>query len=127
MAYVMTDHEAIGAKDVPDDRKVEPFAADYRSARCLFAGNWDGPVPQNEQPLGSGRLSSGCWPCPKRVRFLDGSPVFHQHTQTAPRFIEKWCRYGGSIKPISVVRDAFRKEQLLQPLLVIERRLHPEV
>jgi hypothetical protein len=41
--------------------------------------------------------------------------------------LEKWCRYGGSIESISVERDSFRKEQLLHPLLVIERGLHPEV
>jgi hypothetical protein len=37
-------------------------------------------------------------------------------------------RRGGSIESISVERDSFRKEQrLLQPLLVVERRLHPQV
>jgi hypothetical protein len=41
--------------------------------------------------------------------------------------IEKRCRYGGSIESISVERDSIREEQLLQPLLVIERGLHPEV
>ena len=40
---------------------------------------------------------------------------------------EKRCGYGGSIEPMAVVRDAFRKEQRLQPLLVVERRLHPQV
>jgi hypothetical protein len=34
---------------------------------------------------------------------------------------------GGSIEPISVERNSFREEQLLQPLLAIERCLHPEV
>jgi hypothetical protein len=37
----------------------------------------------------------------------------------------KQCRYRGSIKSISVVRDSLRKEQLLQSLLVIERGLRP--
>jgi hypothetical protein len=36
-------------------------------------------------------------------------------------------RRGGSIESISVERDSFRKELLLQPLLVVERRLHPQV
>jgi len=40
--------------------------------------------------------------------------------------IEKMRRYGGSVEPIFVVRDSFRKEQLLQPLLVVERRLDPQ-
>jgi hypothetical protein len=31
--------------------------------------------------------------------------------------VEKWRRCGGSIESISVERDSFRKEQLLQPLL----------
>jgi hypothetical protein len=41
--------------------------------------------------------------------------------------VEKWRRCGGSIESISVVRDSFREEQLLQPLLVVERRLDPQV
>ena len=41
--------------------------------------------------------------------------------------VEKWCRYGGSIESISVVRDSLREEQQLQSLLVIERGLHPQV
>jgi hypothetical protein len=41
--------------------------------------------------------------------------------------LEEWCRYGGSIESISIERHAFRKKQLLKPLLVVERRLHPEV
>ena len=43
------------------------------------------------------------------------------------QIIEKWGGYGGSIEPISVVRDPFRKEQQLQTLRVVERRLHPAV
>ena len=39
----------------------------------------------------------------------------------------KWCRCGGSIEPISIERDAFGQEQLLEALLLIERRLHPQV
>jgi hypothetical protein len=41
--------------------------------------------------------------------------------------VEKWRRYGGSIESNSVVRDSFREEQLLQPLLALERRLDPQV
>jgi hypothetical protein len=33
----------------------------------------------------------------------------------------------GSIESISVERDPFREEQLLQPLLAVERRLDPQV
>ena len=46
---------------------------------------------------------------------------------TGRQVLEKWCGYGGSIESISVERDSFREEQLLQPLLVVERRLHPQV
>ena len=41
--------------------------------------------------------------------------------------VEKWWRYGGSIKSISVVGDSFREEQLLQSLLVVEGGLQPQV
>ena len=33
----------------------------------------------------------------------------------------------GSIESISVERDSFREEQLLQPLLVVERGLDPQI
>jgi hypothetical protein len=35
--------------------------------------------------------------------------------------------YGGSNKAVSVERNSFRKEQLLEPLTPFERRLHPEI
>jgi hypothetical protein len=41
--------------------------------------------------------------------------------------LEKRCGCGGSIESISVERDTFREKQLLKPLLLIERGLHPEV
>jgi hypothetical protein len=46
-------------------------------------------------------------------------------TLASAKYFEIWRRCGGSIEPISVVRDSFREEQLLQPLLVVERGLHP--
>ena len=60
---------------------------------------------------------------------FDSYAAHHSFISTLGRrqVVEKWCRYGGSIESISVVRDSFREEQLLQPLLVVERRLHPEV
>jgi hypothetical protein len=60
---------------------------------------------------------------------FDSYKAHHSFISTLGRrqVFEKWRRYGGSIKPISVVRDSFREEQLLQPLLVIKRGLHPEV
>ena len=53
--------------------------------------------------------------------------IFHNSTLKRRQVLEKCCRCGGSIESISVVRDSFREEQLLQSLLVIERGLHPEV
>jgi hypothetical protein len=41
--------------------------------------------------------------------------------------VEEWRRYGSSIESSSVVRDPFREEQLLQPLLVVERRVDPPI
>ena len=46
---------------------------------------------------------------------------------TGRQVFEKRCGYGGSIKSISVERDPFRQKQLLEALLLIERRLHPQV
>jgi hypothetical protein len=40
---------------------------------------------------------------------------------------ERVGAYGGSNKPISAEHHAVRKEQLLEALPMIERRLHPEV
>jgi transcriptional regulator GlxA family with amidase domain len=61
---------------------------------------------------------------------------FRRMLKTTPTFlsalirrqvVEKWRRYGGSIESNSVVRDSFWKKQLLQPLLVVERGLDPQV
>jgi sarcosine oxidase delta subunit len=41
--------------------------------------------------------------------------------------IERVCGYGGSNKLFSVERNTITEEQLLQPLLLIERRLQPEI
>ena len=61
--------------------------------------------------------------------WFDSSAAHHTFMSTLRRrqVVEKWYRCGGSIESISVERDSLRKEQLLQPLLVIERGLHPEV
>jgi hypothetical protein len=48
-------------------------------------------------------------------------------TLTPRQVLEKWRGCGGSIESISVERDSFRQKQQLQPLLVVERRLHPQV
>jgi hypothetical protein len=48
-------------------------------------------------------------------------------TLSRRQVLEEWCRYGGSIEPISVERNSLREEQLLQPLRVIERGLHPQI
>ena len=44
-----------------------------------------------------------------------------------PQVAESRCGYGGSNKAVSVERNSLRKEQLLEPLTLIERRLHPQV
>ncbi len=44
-----------------------------------------------------------------------------------PQVAEGRCGYAGSNKAFSVERDSVRKEQLLEPLPLFERRLHPEV
>ena len=40
---------------------------------------------------------------------------------------ESGCGYAGSNKAFSVERDSVRKEQLLEPLALFERRLRPQV
>jgi len=44
-----------------------------------------------------------------------------------PQVAEGRCGYAGSNKPISVERDSFRKEQLLEPLALFEGCLYPQV
>jgi hypothetical protein len=44
-----------------------------------------------------------------------------------PQVAEGRCGYGGSNKAVSVERDSVWKEQLLEPLALLERRLHPQV
>jgi hypothetical protein len=44
-----------------------------------------------------------------------------------PQVAEGRCRCGGSNKAISVERDSLRREQLLEPLALIERRLDPKI
>jgi hypothetical protein len=44
-----------------------------------------------------------------------------------PQVAESRCGYCGSNKAVSIERNSFRKEQLLEPLALIERRLHPQV
>jgi hypothetical protein len=42
-----------------------------------------------------------------------------------PQVLESGRCYGGSIEPFSIERDALRKEQLLESLPLIQRRLNP--
>ena len=44
-----------------------------------------------------------------------------------PQVAEGRCGYAGSNKAVSVERDSIRKEQLLEPLTLVERRLHPQI
>ena len=69
------------------------------------------------------------WETHRPYRRFDSYWAHHSFINALRRrqVFEKWCRYGGSIESISVVRDPFREEQLLQPLLVVERRLDPQV
>ena len=64
-----------------------------------------------------------------RVVGFDSNTAHHSFISTLRRrqVIEEWCRCGGSIEPISVERDSVGEEQQLKPLLVVERRLHPQV
>jgi hypothetical protein len=43
------------------------------------------------------------------------------------QILEKRCGCGGSTESLSVERNPFREEQLLQALAVVERRLDPQV
>ena len=45
----------------------------------------------------------------------------------SPQVAERRRGCGGSNKPFSVERNSFGKEQLLEPLALFERGLHPEV
>src|SRR5262245_21095188 len=62
----------------------------------------------------------------ERFRLPSGPPllVFGSDFQ---QVAESRCGCAGSNKPISVERDSVRKEQLLEPLALLQRRLHPEV
>jgi hypothetical protein len=44
-----------------------------------------------------------------------------------PQGAEGRCGYAGSNKAVAVERDSVWKEQLLEPLALFERRLHPQV
>ena len=44
-----------------------------------------------------------------------------------PQLVESRCGYAGSNKSISVKSNSVGKEQLLEPLALVERNLHPEV
>jgi hypothetical protein len=90
-------------------------------------------IRRREKCLFSGRPSvSACENCSSgwtRTRWFDSglAPQTFLSTLTPRQVREKWRGYGGSIKSISVERDAFRQEQLLKPLLLIEGGLHPQV
>src|SRR4030095_1937997 len=65
--------------------------------------------------LGEERFDSGL----VHQTFISGSDF--------PQVAEGRCGYAGSNKAISVERDSIRKEQLLEPLTLVERRLHPQI
>ena len=59
-----------------------------------------------------------------------GENLGHQHFifgPDSPQVAEGRCGYAGSNKAFSVERDSVWKEELLEPLPLFERRLHPEV
>ena len=60
------------------------------------------------------------------VRSRSGPPNFIFGSDF-PQVAEGRCSCAGSNKAISVERDSLRKEQLLEPLALIERRLHPQI
>jgi hypothetical protein len=70
--------------------------------------------------LGEGGLSLSA------TRATVGRPTFI-FSFDSPQVAEGWRGYAGSNKPIFVKRDSVGKEQLLEPLALVERRLHPEV
>lgn len=55
-----------------------------------------------------------------------GPPTFLSHPQP-PAGVEGRCGYGGSNIAVSVERNSRGKQQLLEPLALVERRLHPQV
>ncbi len=61
------------------------------------------------------------------VRSRSGPPNLSFPVLDFPQVAEGRCGYAGSNKAISVERDSVRKEQLLEPLTLVERRLHPQV
>jgi hypothetical protein len=58
------------------------------------------------------------------VRSRPGPPSFISGLDF-PQVAEGRCGYPGSNKAFSVERDSVWKEQLLEPLALFERRLHP--
>ena len=44
-----------------------------------------------------------------------------------PQAAESECGCGGSNKAVSIERDSLWKEQVLEPLALLERCLHPEI
>ena len=55
------------------------------------------------------------------------STIFFISGLDFPQVAERRCGYGGSNKAVSIERDSVWKEQLLEPLALFERRLHPQV
>ena len=60
------------------------------------------------------------------VRSRSGPPNLHFRSR-CPASTESRCGYAGSNKADSVERNSGGKEQLLEPLPLFERCLHPEV
>jgi hypothetical protein len=142
--WIADPDEAAGADERPEKPVTKRVAAhpwQHASARLWTAGplsayalKWDNwQMPDCELATAVGRWLTIL------DDFATGSSVprdgfnsvlaHHSFVSTVRRrqVVEKWCRCGGSIEPISVVGDSLREEQLLQALLVVERRLHPQV
>ena len=104
----------------PAGQRGPRHAGTSRRGRVVqFLSSTQGPGSSVVEHLTFNQRAAGS--IPARVTTLSiGAFVWRQ-------VIEKWCGYDGSIQPISVVRNPCRKEQQLQTLLVVERRLHQEV
>jgi hypothetical protein len=88
-------------------------------------------------------LDVGCWlgsPCgflevldsaePVRYPVPTGSRLIHHpfiSILDRPQVAEGRCGYPGSNKAVSVERDSLWKEQMLEPLALLKRRLHPQI
>jgi hypothetical protein len=72
----------------------------------------------------------------RQIGIAFGSPYRHDpglvhqtfiRSLNRPQVAEGRCGYAGSNKAFSVERNSLWKKQLLEPLALLERRLHPQV